>query len=1039
VEHLPPGIYDLLRTSSLDRRGTRSSRRGQGGSPVEARLAKLLDPSPGKQKDAGALAQLVASELARILESHDDEAVRAQLTNRLLELAGSDERVPVPIEFLVAVANEATGPLPHPETPLGEVALLTAARNERSMFAELASEIPSADRIDIIMAFVRWAGVRMLAEPLKAAAARGVPIRLLTTTYTGSTQRMALDWLVREAGAHVAISYETQATRLHAKAWLFGRDSGFDTAYVGSSNLTTWALVDGLEWNVRLVTPTTPHLIERFRRTFDGYLASDVFEPYDPDRDGERLDRALRVAGASDSGDMRIELSGLEVTPRPHQQAILEALEAERTVHDRHRNLVVAATGTGKTVVAALDYRALAEQWGRRPSLLFVAHRREILDQSLRTYREVLVDGTFGESFVGGVRPREWQHVFASVQSLSSGGMDRLDLGRFEIVVIDEFHHAEAATYRALLERVQPQELLGLTATPERTDGVDVREFFDGRAAYEMRLWDAMDERLLVPFHYFGIHDNVDLRSVEWRRGGYVLANLSELYTGHDARVRLVIEELRKKVGNLAQMRALGFCVSVEHAHFMSDRFNAAGIDAVALSGATPDDERAAAIAALRNGRTRAIFAVDLFNEGLDIPEIDTLLLLRPTESATLFLQQLGRGLRRTHGKSVLTVLDFIGQQRREFRFDAKMMALTGASRREVAARLDQDHPWLPGGSAMQLDRVAKEIVVASVRDQLDSRLPRLVTDARSIGTTDLATFLAESGHDLPAIYRNRGARTQSWTLIERAARLDLPPAGPHEEQVARRVRSLVHVDDARRADAYQELLAPHGPRYELLGETHRRIARMLCLSIWPDRDGRTYPELLDRLRSEPAIVDEIGQVLQLGVDSSRLAPGGLGDGLSDVPLDSHAHYTRPEILAAFGLADEERSARGRQAGVEWARAHNAVLLLVNLRKDEADFSPTTMYRDYALGERRFHWESQNDTALDSRAGRELLDPATRVVLFVRESPSNDFGKGAPFLCLGRAHLVPGSVKGERPIAMVWELERPMPAATYEMAAAAAV
>lgn len=1034
MELLPPGIYDLLRTSSLDHREPLKPSQRAGGSPVEARLAKLLDPSPGKQKDVDALARLVASELARILTSHDDEVTRARLTNRLLEVAGSDERVPVPIEFLVAVADGTAEPLPHPKTPLGEVALLTAARKERSLFAELASEIPSADRIDVIMAFVRWAGVRMLAEPLRAAAARGVPIRVLTTTYTGSTQRSALDWLVREANAQVAISYETQATRLHAKAWLFGRDSGFDTAYVGSSNLTTWALLDGLEWNVRLVTPVTPHLIERFRRTFDGYLASDAFEPYDPDRDGERLDRALRLAGAADTPELPLELSGLEVTPRPHQKAILEALQAEREVHGRHRNLVVAATGTGKTVVAALDYRALAEQWGRRPSLLFVAHRREILDQSLRTYREVLVDGTFGESFVGGARPRDWQHVFASVQSLSSGGMDRLGLSRFEVVVIDEFHHAEAATYRALLERIQPRELLGLTATPERTDGVDVRDFFDGRAAYEMRLWDAMDESLLVPFHYFGIHDNVDLRSVEWRRGGYVLANLSELYTGHDARVRLVIEELRRKVGNLSQMRALGFCVSIEHAHFMADRFTAAGIDAVALSGSTPDEQRAGAIRALRDGRTRAIFAVDLFNEGLDIPEIDTLLLLRPTESATLFLQQLGRGLRRTHGKSVLTVLDFIGQQRREFRFDAKMMALTGATRREVAERLDQEHPWLPGGSAIHLDRVAKDIVLASVRDQLDSRLPRLVADARSVGTTELATFLAETGHDLPAVYRNR-----SWTEIRRAARLSLPPAGPHEGQIARRVRSLVHVDDAERANAYRALLAPDAPPYDTLSDAGRRIARMLCLSIWPDRDGRTYPELLDRLRGEPAVVDEIGQVLRLGVDTSRLAAGGLGEGLSAVPLSSHATYTRPEILAAFGLADEERSARGRRAGVEWARAHDAVLLLVNLRKDEADFSPTTMYRDYALGERRFHWESQNDTALDSRAGRDLRDPATRVVLFVRESPSNDFGKGAPFLCLGRARLVPGSVRGERPIAMVWELERPMPADTYEMAAAAAV
>ena len=206
VELLPPGIYDLLRTSSLDHRGLVDPPRDRGSSQVETQLAKLLHASPGKQKDVDALAHLVASELARILESHDDEATRAQLTNRLLEFAGSDERVPVPIEFLVAVADRAAGPLPHPETPLGEVALLTAARNERSLSAELASEIPSADRIDLIMAFVRWAGVRMLEEPLRAAAARGVPIRVLTTTYTGSTQRMALDWLIPEANAQVAVS-----------------------------------------------------------------------------------------------------------------------------------------------------------------------------------------------------------------------------------------------------------------------------------------------------------------------------------------------------------------------------------------------------------------------------------------------------------------------------------------------------------------------------------------------------------------------------------------------------------------------------------------------------------------------------------------------------------------------------------------------------------------------------------------------------------------------------------------------------------------
>ncbi len=999
---------------------------------MEANLRMLLEPSTATGKDVASLAGLVAHELSRILASHEDQASRAQLINRLLSVAGSAERVPLPIEYLVAVATDDHG-RPHPATPLGEVALLTASRNERSLLAELASEIPSADRIDLIMAFIRWAGVRMLEGPLRDAAARGVPIRVLTTTYTGSTQRTALDWLVRELGAQVSISYETQATRLHAKAWLFGRDSGFDTAYVGSSNLTSWAIADGLEWNVRLSTPATPDLITRFAQTFEGYLASDYFEPYDPDRDGQRLDHALRIAGAADSMAVPLDLSGLEVTARPHQQAILEALEAERQVHDRHRNLVVAATGTGKTVVAALDYRALAQAWGYRPSLLFVAHRKEILEQSLRTYREVLADGAFGESFVAGARPESWEHVFASIQSLARGGGELLDPERFDVVVVDEFHHAEAATYRGLLDRIHPRELLGLTATPERTDGVDVREFFDGRAAYEMRLWDAMDASLLVPFHYFGIHDNVDLRAVQWRRGGYVLSDLSGVYTGNDARVRLVIEEVRKKVEDLGSMRALGFCVSVEHARFMAARFTQAGIHSIALSGDTPAQDRAAAIQSLRAGQLRVLFAVDLFNEGLDIPEIDTLLLLRPTESATLFLQQLGRGLRRTHGKSILTVLDFIGLQRREFRFDTKMMALLGTSRREVVARLELAHPWLPGGSALQLDRVARGIVLESIRQQLDSRLTRLVGDARRLGSTRLAEFLAETGHDLPAIYRRR-----SWTEVRRRAGLATPPAGPSEVEIAGRVRALVHVDDAQRADDYLHLLAADGPRYDAMPERAKRVTRMLCLAIWPDRPVRTYDARLAQLRAEPALVDEIGQVLRIRVDASRLVPGNLGEGLSDVPLHSHATYTRPEILAAFGLADDERGARGRQAGVEWARRHNAVALLVNLRKDDADFTPSTMYRDYALGERRFHWESQNDTSQTSRAGRELLDPTTRVVLFVRESPSSDLGRGAPFLCLGRVHLVPGSVRGERPIAMVWELERPMPAAVYKVAAAAA-
>ena len=284
-----------------------------------------------------------------------------------------------------------------------------------------------------------------------------------------------------------------------------------------------------------------------------------------------------------------ITLAGLEVRPLPHQVSILEALDAERQVHDRHRNLVVAATGTGKTVVAALDYRRLVEQHGGDLSLLFVAHRREILDQSLRTYRETMADGAFGETYVGGARPERWRHVFASVQSLASYGVERLPADHFDIVVVDEFHHAAAKTYEALLQHLRPKELLGLTATPERADGRDVRSFFDGRTAYELRLWDALAADLLVPFHYFGVADDVDLTGIEWKRGAYDAVGLDGVYTGNDARAAKVLRELRDKVTDVRRMRALGFCVSIAHAEYMARVFRDAGIPALAVSGETSE------------------------------------------------------------------------------------------------------------------------------------------------------------------------------------------------------------------------------------------------------------------------------------------------------------------------------------------------------------------------------------------------------------------------------------------------------------------
>ena len=296
----------------------------------------------------------------------------------------------------------------------------------------------------------------------------------------------------------------------------------------------------------------------------------------------------------------------------------------------------------------------------------------------------MLRDGAFGELYVDGHRPDEWRHVFASVQELAHQDLAAIDPQAFDVVIVDEFHHATAPTYRRLLDHLKPKELIGLTATPERTDADDILHYFDNHIAVELRLWDALERGLLCPFQYFGLSDNTDLSQVTWARKDYDVAALEHLYTGDDARVRLVLQQIQNKLPDSQTMRALGLCVSIEHARFMARRFTEAGLPSESVTANTDSDVRKQALAALEQGSLRALFTVDLFNEGVDIPSIDTLMFRRPTESALVFMQQLGRGLRRFAGKDCVTVLDFIGRSHRKFRFDLRYRAVTGTSRTEV-------------------------------------------------------------------------------------------------------------------------------------------------------------------------------------------------------------------------------------------------------------------------------------------------------------------------------------------------------------------
>ncbi|MBY8882174.1 DUF3427 domain-containing protein [Actinacidiphila acidipaludis] len=1047
------GVYEELITQRLD---------DQLGALRESGLLRALDEPVGEESTPHVLAQHVGAIVRRVLQDLPAQD-RVGAANRILEsvgtLDGAKEWVSAVVDGprqLVAIAeHKAPGVYAleyprRPATPLSETALLTNAPEDPSLGFELRAELATADHIDLLCAFVKWHGLRVLEQPLREAHERGVPIRVITTTYMGATERRALDRLVREFGARVKVNYETRSTRLHAKAWLFRRNTGFDTGYVGSSNLSKSALLDGLEWNVRLSSVATPAVMRKFEATFDAYWSEAAFESYDPDRtgDADRLEEALAVAGHGMTTGSRpsLSLSGLEVRPYPYQRDMLERLQVEREVHDRHRNLLVAATGTGKTVMAALDYRALlrraAERTpGRDLRLLFVAHRREILEQSMRTYQEVLGDANFGEHLHSGDIPSAWSHVFASVQSLRPERLRALPPDHFDVVVIDEFHHATAATYRRIIDHFRPAELLGLTATPERMDGQHVHDaFFDGRIAAEMRLWEALENDLLTPFHYFGITDTTDLSAVRWQRGAYDADQLSNLFTGNDARATLIARAVQTTVADPGTMRALGFCVSVDHARYMATFFRGLGLKAVALSATTPPQDRKAALDDLRSGDLQIIFSVDLFNEGLDIPDVDTLLLMRPTSSATVFLQQLGRGLRRSEHKAVLTVLDFIGQHRAEFRFEEQFRALTDLRRQRLVHAMEHDFPQLPSGCQIILERKAKERILANIKDHIGVRVTQLADEVRQYaGAPRLADYLADHGREIRDVYR----AGNSWTSLLRRAKL-LPAAAPDgESTLLRRAPAFLHVDDPLRIQTYRRLLADAPPEYDALSAQEQAFARMLVFTLWTKGECGSYAEGFRALAEHGAVRDEFRQILDHGLQHTEHVTRPLLGAHRGLPLAVHASYNREEILAALGQAHLDGGGLmpgNFREGVRWCENLRTDALFVTLEKDEKDFSPTTRYRDFAMSETRFHWESQSSTSDTSRTGlryRHHRAEGSHVLLFVRRFKNTEIGGPQPWMLLGPAEFV--EYRGSRPMGIVWELRHPMPADLWTHAAIAAV
>ena len=692
--------------------------------------------------------------------------------------------------------------------------------------------------------------------------------------------------------------------------------------------------------------------------------------------------------------------------------------------------------GVGKTVISAFDYKRFRNDNPNKPCrLLFVAHRKEILEQSIETYRAVLKDKNFGELFVGDYKPQDIDHLFISIQTFNLKKFTEYTSKDFyDYIVIDETHHAVAKSYKELLEHYNPKILLGLTATPERLDGKhnELYEIFNNNITSEIRLPEAINRKLLCPFQYFGVTDEVDLDDVKWVRGGYDKKELSILYLSDKVaqkRVEHIVKSIDRYVTDIDEVKGIGFCVSIEHAKFMAREFNKRGIPSISLTSNSEKGEidRESAKESLKSGKIKFIFTVNLYNEGVDIKFVNTVLFLRPTESLTIFLQQLGRGLRLHESKDYLTVLDFIGHSNKNYSFEDKFKSLLDDRDANLEKEIKAGFSNLPKGCYIQLEKKATEYVLENIKYSLSNKRG-LIEKIKRLNDEEKVTlkrFLEKYNLDPQKIYKINKINF-SRLCVEAGILKDFDE--DIEDVITKSFFKLCYINSIKWIDFLLSILNDEKRRKQI-DEEEKIMLKMFNYTIWQDKYSEKFSEDLfygiKEIDKSKIIKDEMISLLEYQRNKIDFIDKKIELNFT-CPLDIHCSYTKDQVLTAIG----HKNPKSMREGVYYSEDKKVDILFVTLNKSDKDYSPTTMYKDYSVNNTLFHWQSQSTTSDMSKTGKRYINHkkmGNEILLFVRENKKHKINnKADAYVFLGKVEYV--SHSGSRPMNIMYRLEENIPA-----------